>query len=1174
MKKLDLLKFYFSILLSFFGTFEATAQVGFNNESIIKNIWEGDIKQMLSSDINGDEIDDIIFASGFGTSHGHIGWFENISDFEFSDYYTIVGDSESFIKDFHVGDLDGDGDQDIVYSTASEIFWLNNLDGLGSFSDPILIYEDMNIPLLELADVDIDGDLDIVAVVFYSGDFWFENTSGLGDFSAHEWETSVIIPYALHVYDVDGDGDNDVLYYGDEGWLGWVEDIDGSGNFDVKHEIKSFSVLASLYPTDFDGDGDDDILIVDGNLGLNWFENIEDGNFGPQIEIEQLNGGYPQFLDVNGDSQIDVVTKNAQEIYFTVDVGGQLFETTNIPLNLQNPVVVGSLAFTYGDYDADGDFDFCQFQNYATLEHTLVLENRNDTSFEEITKLEYFDQEFKSIEIGDIDGDTDLDFIIEDSKNEKISWYENRGGVSTSWEEHVVSDTIWSTGAIPGSNLVLSDIDGDSDLDIVKNHLDESLYWLENSDGNYGAPLHFIEIQDEVVNLNSVDMDSDGDMDIVAGFEEYILVYVNQDGLGSFSEGIEIHRGDRIGDVFTFDVDGDGLIDVMHEILFEGTYWQKNLGGGSFSDTLQISGSTIGVLVRDVDNDGDMDIINKGIYGSGLEWFENDDLGNFTINTSIVSSSNTLIVLLTSDIDSDGDMDIVVHDPNSFDFGWLENLGQSSGFSDYKFLITNDVKNFNPKITKMNLDVDHDGDEDFILAREGQVDLYENRSDANFINGVVKFGNDINACDASNYTLKNIFIETSSEFETLTTKTNESGNYILAPIEGEYTTSIIQANENFESNPEMYVYEFLDLGEVVVNDFCITPLSPVNDLEIDIYTLGPPRPGFEFEYRIIYTNKGTTLMNGQVVFEYDETIISFEESNTTIESQSSNSLTFSFSELFPLESREINLRFKVGLIPDVMLGDQLIANASVFPIADDIHPEDNVQENIRTIVGAYDPNDIQVMEGSQILVSEAENYLHYVIRFQNTGNFPAENIRVTNVLDDHLDYKKMVLGASSHPYTMMITDGKDIEFKFDNINLPDSVNNEPESHGFITYKIKPKSNFSLGDIVYNDAEIFFDFNPPIQTNIVSTEVVNNLSSKDVLGSRVNIFPNPVGDSGNIVIETKERITKIEITDIFGNTTIVEGDDQNIDFSKFGSGIYFLLIHVENENRVVKKVIKI
>ena len=67
------------------------------------------------------------------------------------------------------------------------------------------------------------------------------------------------------------------------------------------------------------------------------------------------------------------------------------------------------------------------------------------------------------------------------------------------------------------------------------------------------------------------------------------------------------------------------------------------------------------------------------------------------------------------------------------------------------------------------------------------------------------------------------------------------------------------------------------------------------------------------------------------------------------------------------------------------------------------------------------------------------------------------------------------------------------KFSFDNIYLPDSINNEPESHGYVAYRIKPIDDIQLGDIVLNQASIYFDFNLPVITNTASTEFVEEIS---------------------------------------------------------------------------------
>ncbi|MCB0641398.1 MAG: T9SS type A sorting domain-containing protein, partial [Phaeodactylibacter sp.] len=57
-----------------------------------------------------------------------------------------------------------------------------------------------------------------------------------------------------------------------------------------------------------------------------------------------------------------------------------------------------------------------------------------------------------------------------------------------------------------------------------------------------------------------------------------------------------------------------------------------------------------------------------------------------------------------------------------------------------------------------------------------------------------------------------------------------------------------------------------------------------------------------------------------------------------------------------------------------------------------------------------------------------------------------------------------------------------VNFYFPDILLPDSNANEPASHGHIIYRIRPKTGLTEGTRIENSADIYFDFNPPIQTN--------------------------------------------------------------------------------------------
>ena len=187
------------------------------------------------------------------------------------------------------------------------------------------------------------------------------------------------------------------------------------------------------------------------------------------------------------------------------------------------------------------------------------------------------------------------------------------------------------------------------------------------------------------------------------------------------------------------------------------------------------------------------------------------------------------------------------------------------------------------------------------------------------------------------------------------------------------------------------------------------------------------------------------------------------------------------------------------------------------------------------IRGAYDPNDKAVVpQGftSQHVIP-FDTRLEYLIRFQNTGTDTAFTVYVIDTLDGNLNPETLEMGAVSHNYELSmqtVKSGKTfLRWQFNNIQLPDSGANQLKSNGFIQYRISPKANLILGSQVRNNAEIYFDFNPPVITNQTLTtyntliftdpslndhvQIVTALPGKlspKQLG--VNLYPNPVTDN--------------------------------------------------------------
>src|SRR5690606_26799167 len=149
------------------------------------------------------------------------------------------------------------------------------------------------------------------------------------------------------------------------------------------------------------------------------------------------------------------------------------------------------------------------------------------------------------------------------------------------------------------------------------------------------------------------------------------------------------------------------------------------------------------------------------------------------------------------------------------------------------------------------------------------------------------------------------------------------------------------------------------------------------------------------------------------------------------------------------------------------------------------------------------------------------------------------------------------------------------EFIFNNINLPAATSNEPESHGYIQYKIRPQSNIGVGDFMQNSAAIYFDFNPPVVTNTVTTTVIENLSIEENSANLIAVYPVPASDILNI----KSSIAIIVEARIFNELGQLLFSLENpkgipfLDIEQLSEGMYFVILTDLEQNSSARKFIK-
>jgi hypothetical protein len=358
--------------------------------------------------------------------------------------------------------------------------------------------------------------------------------------------------------------------------------------------------------------------------------------------------------------------------------------------------------------------------------------------------------------------------------------------------------------------------------------------------------------------------------------------------------------------------------------------------------------------------------------------------------------------------------------------------------------------------------------------------------------------------------------------------------------------------------------------------FPVVNILPHVDSSINLYPTGQPRPGFTYSNIITYQNNGfQTIPSGTITFTKASNVsVSYiSQAGTTT---TSNGFTYDFTNLAPFETRTIYVTLVTPTIPTVSLGD-LVINTATIQINNDIDTSNNISTLTQTIIGSYDPNDKSESHGGKIVFEDftSNDYLYYTIQFENTGTASAEFIRIEDLLDAQLDETTFEMINASHNVNTR-RNGNQLTWHFYDIDLPPTVTNPAESHGYVYFKIKPKSGYAIGDIIPNFASIYFDYNPPIITESFNTEFVQALGTPTFNSTTISLYPNPTNSKINIINNGIGKISKVAIYEISGKRiyTMNENtlDTIAIDVSHFAKGIYLIELTSDTNSKIIKKLI--
>ncbi len=411
------------------------------------------------------------------------------------------------------------------------------------------------------------------------------------------------------------------------------------------------------------------------------------------------------------------------------------------------------------------------------------------------------------------------------------------------------------------------------------------------------------------------------------------------------------------------------------------------------------------------------------------------------------------------------------------------------------------------------------------------------------------------------------------------TYSNESGITTFLVTEGEYTL-VLAENAFWELTTETYQYPVtLDDAGTQYN-FGLKPVTGFSLVQGDL-TSAPTRCGFEVKHWLSYKNEGTNTADGVLRLTPDA-LTDFVNADPLPSYVDGDVLYWTFEDLLPTYEEQIEITFQMPGVD--FIGTNLTSIGEVWSLDE---TGDTLSENkffyTSELTCAYDPNDKLVTpegEGDDNYTLFIDSLLEYTVRFQNTGNDTAFNVFITDTLSENLDWETFEVISSSHELkTFYEPENGFIEFRFDNIELPDSNVNEPLSHGFVKYQIEIEEGLPENTSVENTAHIYFDFNPAIVTNTTQNTMVTEIPVSIIAiddKQSLHLYPNPARDYVylNFEGEINEPIS-IKLLDVVGNEILAKENifhQEQLNVSSLSNGIY--LLQVQIGKRIVNEKIVI
>ncbi|MBL7951582.1 MAG: SprB repeat-containing protein [Flavobacteriales bacterium] len=390
--------------------------------------------------------------------------------------------------------------------------------------------------------------------------------------------------------------------------------------------------------------------------------------------------------------------------------------------------------------------------------------------------------------------------------------------------------------------------------------------------------------------------------------------------------------------------------------------------------------------------------------------------------------------------------------------------------------------------------------------------------------------------------------------------TGSQGQYALPLYNGAYTL------EQLDPTLEPICPGTQPVPFTIASDQQVVDLANSSTLPLDL-AVGISgslfRPGFTTNYHLVVRNISPQQSGPVTVTVELDPLLLPVGSSVPPATQVGSSFSWELPPFAPFG--EFTAHIQVQVPVGTALGTPLTTNATIETNLPDAVATNDAAQAQDEVVGSYDPNDKRATTSTrtsdELYLIDADEWIDYTIRFQNTGTFLAEFVVITDTLPSTLDLLTFQQGAASHPFTASFKPGRVVEWRFDGIMLPDSASDEPGSHGLVNFRIRPRLPIAPATVIENVANIYFDYNEPVITE--PSVLVAEFSTSIAEGLKNELSVSPVPATEFLQIRSRTPISSLLVIASDGRPVLQHGARSMIctlSVADLGSGAYVILVH--------------